>query len=771
MLVLELQIKFLLFLSFSCEYLNPKTAYSSNLFLRGLLVSKLPSVACQNMASICTCNISPYVALNSGNKPRFGVRAQSLGGGDSTVLSSDEIVVNGTSFVGTKEKNGALIDGGSGEKVKNGTLIDGGTNGRLKPRIEKKWVKDAVFKDLELLWDDGHGTKTVKDYLDGAKEIIKPDGGPPRWFCPAECGKPLKDSPVLLFLPGLDGVGLGLALHHKALGKAFEVRCLHIPVYDRTTFEGLVKIVEETVRLEHASSPNKPIYLVGESFGACLALAVAARNPKIDLVLILVNPATSFSRSQLPLLPLLEALPDGLHDVFPYLVGFVTGNPVKMAMANIEHKLPPRLQFQQLYHNLTALLPSVSVLSDIIPKETLIWRLKLLKSAAAHTNSRLHAVKAEVLVLASGNDNLLPSKDEARRLKSSLKNCKVRYFKDNGHSMLMEDGLNLLTIIKGTCKYRRSRRLDLVSDFLPPSMSEFKFVFDEVTGLLRLATCSAVFSTLDDGKIVKGLAGVPDEGPVIFIGYHMLMGLEIYSLVEELLREKNIMVRGIAHPDLFSEIMEGSSTEFSISDWMKVMGAVPVTAGNLFKLLSTKSHVLLYPGGQREALHYKGEAYKLIWPDQPEFVRMAARFGATIVPFGTVGEDDIAELALDYHDLMKIPLLNDFVRDLKSKSSRVRDESKGEVASTDLFIPGLLPKIPGRFYFLFGKPIKTKGMKEMLEDKENANQMYLHVKSEVQNSIAYLLKKREEDPYRSIIDRTIYRAFYSPLPEVPAFDP
>ncbi|KAB5529395.1 hypothetical protein DKX38_019476 [Salix brachista] len=733
------------------------------------------------MTSVFSCNISPYAALNSGNKPRSGVRAQSSGGGDSTILSSD-VIVNGISFAGTKEKNGDLIDGGSGEKVKNDTLIDGGKNGSLKPR-EKKWAKDAVFKDLELLWDDGYGTKTVKDYLDGAKEIIKPDGGPPRWFCPVECGKPLKDSPVLLFLPGLDGVGLGLALHHKALGKAFEVRCLHIPVNDRTSFEGLMKIVEETVRLEHDSSPNKPIYLVGESFGACLALAVAARNPKIDLVLILVNPATSFSRSQLPLLPILEALPDGLHDVFPYLVGFVTGNPVKMAMANIEYKLPPRLQFQQLYHNLTALLPSVSVLSDIIPKETLIWRLKLLKSAAAYANSHLHAVKAEALVLASGNDNLLPSKDEAYRLKSSLKNCKVRYFNDNGHSMLMEDkpdvfysfhlqedGLNLLTIIKGTCKYRRSKRLDLVSDFLPPSMSEFKCAFDEVTGLFRLATCPALFSTLDDGKIVKGLAGVPDEGPVLFIGYHMLMGLEIYSLVEEFLKE-NIMVRGVAHPDLFSKNFEDLATEFSISDWMKVMGAVPVTPSNLFKLLSTKSHVLLYPGGQREALHYKGEAYKLIWPDQPEFVRMAARFGATIVPFGTVGEDDIAELALDYHDLMKIPILNDFIRDLKGKGSRVRDESKGEVASTDLFIPGLLPKVPGRFYFLFGKPIKTKGMKEMLEDKENESQLYLHVKSEVQNSIAYLLKKREEDPYRSIIDRTIYRAFNSPLPGVPAFDP
>lgn len=41
----------------------------------------------------------------------------------------------------------------------------------------------------------------------------------------------------------------------------------------------------------------------------------------------------------------------------------------------------------------------------------------------------------------------------------------------------------------------------------------------------------------------------------------------------------------------------------------------------------------------------QGEQYKLIWPEQQEFVRMAARFGATIVPFGTVGEDDIAEVS------------------------------------------------------------------------------------------------------------------------------
>lgn len=44
----------------------------------------------------------------------------------------------------------------------------------------------------------------------------------------------------------------------------------------------------------------------------------------------------------------------------------------------------------------------------------------------------------------------------------------------------------------------------------------------------------------------------------------------------------------------------------------------------------------------------QGEEYKLFWPDQPEFVRMAARFGVTIVPFGVVGEDDIAEVKFSF---------------------------------------------------------------------------------------------------------------------------
>ncbi|XP_040956014.1 acyltransferase-like protein At1g54570, chloroplastic [Gossypium hirsutum] len=503
------------------------------------------------MACAVTCPVWHCFGINK--KPRFRVRAERLDGNDLSVVSTDGVSV--------KETTVPVVVG-------RGYLVDGG-NGSLKSRIEKKMGGE----ELELLWDDGYGTNTVKDYVDAAKDMIKPDGGPPRWFCPVECGRPIKDSPLLLFLPGLDGVGIGLILHHKPLGK----------------------------------------------------------NHLIQI--------TAF-------------------------VLMRSGEPLKMAEVGVEGRLLPKQKIERISSNLTALLPFYSGLADILPTETLIWKLKLIKSASAYTNSRLHAVKAEVLVLASDKDHLFPSGEEALRLKKLLPNCMIRIFKDNGHTLLMEDSMNLLTVIKGTCKYRRSKSHDFTKDFLPPSMSEYRYTFNNVFGFLNFASCSSLFSTMENGKIVKGLAGVPDEGPVLLVGNHMLMGMDLSSLCEAFLREKKILVRGVAHPELFWGNFHTSSNVFNFFDLMKVMGAMPVSPKSLLKALSTNSHVLLYPGGAREALHRKGEAYKLFWPNQPEFVRFAAQFGATIVPFGAVGEDDMAKVVFDYYDYMKIPMLNDRIKEV-----------------------------------------------------------------------------------------------------------
>ena len=49
----------------------------------------------------------------------------------------------------------------------------------------------------------------------------------------------------------------------------------------------------------------------------------------------------------------------------------------------------------------------------------------------------------------SGKDNMLPSGDEARRLWNSLQNCRARYFKDNGHTLLL--------VCEILCSYAASR--------------------------------------------------------------------------------------------------------------------------------------------------------------------------------------------------------------------------------------------------------------------------------------------------------------------------
>lgn len=122
---------------------------------------------------------------------------------------------------------------------------------------------------------------------------------------------------------------------------------------------------------------------------------------------------------------------------------------------------------------------------------------------------------------------------------------------------------------------------------------------------MRVLASPVMLSTLANGKIVRGLSGIPSEGPVLFVGYHNLLGLDVLTLIPEFMTESNILLRGLAHPIMYFKSKEGGLGDLSPYDVMRIMGAVPVSGINLYKLMSSKSHVLLYPGGVREALHRK----------------------------------------------------------------------------------------------------------------------------------------------------------------------
>ncbi|CAA7032597.1 unnamed protein product [Microthlaspi erraticum] len=623
------------------------------------------------------------------------------------------------------------------------------------------WKVEAARPDLK---------KSLSDFLDEARDFAG-DDGPPRWFSPLESAAQAPDSPLLLFLPGIDGTGLGLIRHHKKLGEIFDIWCLHIPVKDRTPAKDLVKLIERTIKSENNRFPNRPIYIVGDSIGSCLALDVAARNPNIDLVLILANPATHVNNflSQ-PLSGMLNILPDGVPTLLEEIFGFKQGDPLTAMLDALTNEIAVHQiggVGGGMLRDLFAVSCNLPTLSKIFPKDTLLWKLELLKSAIASANSHIYAVRAETMILLSGRDQWLLNEEDIDRYSRTLPKCLVRRLKDNGQFLFLEDGVDLVTIIKGTCFYRRGKSHDHLKDYIMPTPFELKQQLDDHRYLID-GTSPVMLSTLENGKVVRGLGGVPSEGPVLYVGYHMLLGFELAPFLTQFLKEKNIHVRGLAHPLIF--INNTELVDPQMFDKYKIMGGVPVSNFSIYKLLQSKSHVLLYPGGVREALHRKGEAYKLFWPEQAEFVRVASKFGAKIVPFGAVGEDDICDLVLDADDQRKIPFLNDFIEEATRQAGNLREGDDSELGKQETYFPGLLPKIPGRFYYYFGKPIETAGKEQELRDKEKAQELYLQVKSEVEQCIAYLKVKRESDPYRNLLPRILYQASHGFSSEIPTFD-
>lgn len=94
------------------------------------------------------------------------------------------------------------------------------------------------------------------------------------------------------------------------------------------------------------------------------------------------------------------------------------------------------------------------------------------------------------------------------------------------------------------------------------------------------------------------------------------MALDMNYLVSKLLSEKDILVRGLAHPSVMNEAinfveMPEDATPFergllsllNLRDTYKLyttFGAVGVSAKNMYRLLSLGECILLYPGGVYE---------------------------------------------------------------------------------------------------------------------------------------------------------------------------
>eukprot|EP00613_Pedinella_sp_CCMP2098_P035782 CAMPEP_0171813486 /NCGR_PEP_ID=MMETSP0991-20121206/79240_1 /TAXON_ID=483369 /ORGANISM="non described non described, Strain CCMP2098" /LENGTH=721 /DNA_ID=CAMNT_0012427069 /DNA_START=131 /DNA_END=2297 /DNA_ORIENTATION=+ len=454
-------------------------------------------------------------------------------------------------------------------------------------------------------------------------------------------------------------------------------------------------------------------------------------------------------------------------------------------------------QSQQLFDTLDSLATRLG-------PETLQFRLNYwLKDGCEDVNPKLSmlANKVPVLVLAGEEDRMLPSSQEASRLLSILgKTCTATILAGVGHAALFDDRLDLLSLIGNSTLFAETHHvpeINYVSDFERPNATTLERAASSLESL-RTAVSPIFISTDANGRAVPGLRGVPlpsEVGrPVLLVGNHQLFALDLGLLIYQFLNETGTLPRGLAHPAVFGagaarpefdestagdfspgtfrrELMRGNRAAGDVADGegndggvafagvgnFREFGAVPVSPRNFFNLMKENEMALLFPGGVREANHGRGEDYKLFWTKKPDFVRVASRFNAIIVPFGAVGAADSLNIVADSSEMQSLPFIGDRLREQASAIPAARRAVRSSDEEPENFgFPLALPSSrgPDRFYFRFGKPFDTQHLDH--RDKGAVEEAYSVIKSDVEGSIEYLLKEREKDPYRELVGRLAF---------------
>lgn len=581
------------------------------------------------------------------------------------------------------------------------------------------------------------------------------------------------DREPLLYVPGIEFRGISVAAQlPNLLENNYDPWLAWVDGDDRSSFDEIVDAIA-------TFSKDKGGILAGESMGGLIATAAALKLSdarQLDKLrgVVLINPATSYDRTPWPIGGRVVSSAQGVAyaGAIGAAVGLLAsdGSMVSKAMD----------EFTSLdFAGLERAVGGAQALADLVPPDTLKHRVEnWLDKGCSKTNERLWRLRrtgrsTSFLVIAGADDRFLPSKDEAARLEKEL-DAESFVLKGGGHAVLVDPerldfGKALRTSmalygdeIRETKRRKAQRSVD---DFIRPNATQIKETRDSVVDPLRRLVSPKFFSTMN-GKAEEGLRGVPSPSagrPVLLVGNHQLFGADLSILVDEFLRDRDLLIRGLAHPVATNapSLLDGPQggprpapswwTDGQSRDLLRgggqgdqsffqKFGAVEVTPRNFVRLLQRDECVLLFPGGVRESNHGKGENNKLFWPEETDFVRVAAKFDAFIVPFGAVGAADSVT----------------FFRDQVGEQPNIPSARRWANKEEDFRFPLAVPTNPRRFYFRFGEPISTQDVDA--KDKEECARVYAQARSAVESSIEWCVENRERDRFDSPLARLPFEA-------------
>ncbi|KAH8959580.1 hypothetical protein BDL97_06G084000 [Sphagnum fallax] len=546
------------------------------------------------------------------------------------------------------------------------------------------------------------------------------------------------DRPLLLYVPGMDCTGKGIASQLPTLAAAgYDIRCVYIPSDNRSTWQELVQMVchllqkeveedeegiETTRKQQQQRQHRRHLTVVGESFGACLAIRLALASPSLITHLVLINPATNFAQNN-PLVSFCAST--GLLAFFP------------QTLYQIAQDLMLPLMVKR---NRVSIKDHETLLSpiDFVPAECGAWRFSMLNDSTGLSDVDIQSINMPTLLFASAKDWVLPSMAECARLQCLLPNAKRVILPESGHTALLEHSIDLAKMLQThgfvVPPEPTSTLLHLSSLASSPSTTtpqpdaprlkrQHAVLDNRLDELGRLLEPWRILTS----PLVSGAETLPDAAaeprrPILFVGNHTLFGVYDSPILVYELFLRGFHARGLAHP----------------AHWSSGVGPVFERYGNV-KSSKFAAYRLL-----------KGEEYKLLWKPTVDFVRMASSHNAIIVPFALLGADEAYKILLDGDDILASPL-GPLVQAVYDQLKLSTDNIYPLTGLPVLGLPSLIP-VPSieRIYIHFADPIDTANYNCSLRNQQECKDLYLLVKQKVEDSISLLKQTREKDPERSL---------------------
>lgn len=232
--------------------------------------------------------------------------------------------------------------------------------------------------------------------------------------------------------------------------------------------------------------------------------------------------------------------------------------------------------------------------------------------------------------------------------------------------------------------------------------------------------------------VVMGAENIPDK-PCLFVGNHSLFALDGLVLGPIMTKELGRFVRGLGDKFLFTVPAIGDQ----LVRFGPVMGHPEVCAA----LMKQGHDLMVFPGGAHEAVKPARQMYELQWKERYGFVKLAARHGYTIMPFGVVGPDEFYAHMIEGEDIPDSRLGKVLKRagmlDENTRSDMLPPIPRGALGT-------LFPR-PQRCYIGFGDPVDLSAFNGRTPGKRQLEKIRGEVADNIYTQLGELLVARAQN--------------------------